>query len=117
MNNLCPWNNSVICEYKNQNGCHKCEHYKQPDENGLIATGGLPDLSSFKSDIIELIRSLQFVNWFPEWHGIHFYSSKKSENAAFNLIYKWSIFFGFWELRKFLTEDETRKRLKDYKKE
>ena len=67
--------------------------------------------------IMKLFKNYQFVNWYPEWHGFHFIKSnplKKPE--AFHLIYKWSLWLGWWEIRKFMTDKEMEKALEIYKK-
>jgi hypothetical protein len=56
------------------------------------------------------MKDIQFVKWLPEWHGFHFIKSNPNlEPSAFHLIYKWSIYFEFWEIRKFMTLDEMNK--------
>ena len=61
------------------------------------------------------MKDIQFVKWFPEWHGFHYIKSNPSkEPAAFHLIYKWSLHFGFWEIRKFQTKKEMAESLETY---
>lgn len=42
------------------------------------------------------MRKYQFVSWFPDFCGFGFGKKKK----AIALIYDWSIWLGFWEIRK-----------------
>jgi hypothetical protein len=64
------------------------------------------------------MKNVQFISWFPEWHGIHFTNGNpKKKPSAFHLIYKWSIWVGYWEIRKFLTDEEMGNSLKIYKEQ
>jgi hypothetical protein len=53
----------------------------------------------------------QFVSWFPKWYGLGFHNYN-------GYVYSWSLFFGFWELRKFNINigrlDETIKKNKGF---
>lgn len=62
------------------------------------------------------MKNIQLVKWYPEWHGIHFIMGNPlRQPEAFHLIYKWSIYLGWWELRKFLTDKEMKQVYKIYK--
>ena len=64
------------------------------------------------------MKKIQFIDWYPEWHGIHFIKGNPvKQPAAFHLIYKYSLWLGYWEIRKFLTDEEMRKALEIYHKE
>ena len=61
-------------------------------------------------------NDLQFIKWYPEWHGFHFIRGNPlKEPAAFHLIYKWSVHFGFWEVRRFLSDTKRHEALNIYK--
>jgi hypothetical protein len=63
------------------------------------------------------MKNIQFVNWFgdhkPTFRFIKGNPLKKP--AAFHLIYKWSLWLGWWEIRKFMTDDEMKRALQIYK--
>lgn len=60
------------------------------------------------------MKEIQFIKW-NEWHGFHFIRGNPLKlPSAFHLIYKWSIWLGWWEIRKFLTEKEMEQALKIY---
>ena len=85
--------------------CHECGRYN----DGIRDTGALPNLG-----IKEKLKQYQLVNW-KEWKGFHFFKGDPTKSpAAFHLIYKWSMFFGWFEVRKFLTTEEMNKALKIY---
>jgi len=44
------------------------------------------------------MKTLQFVNWFPEWHGFAFLLANKKSDLRY--IYDWFLYLGFWEIRK-----------------
>ena len=51
----------------------------------------------------------QLISWFPHWQGFHFvrFQPDKTDIA---LIYKWSLSFAFWEVRrwqKLITDNTT----------
>jgi hypothetical protein len=86
---------NLLCDYVDTAGmdksqeCPKCPHYTLK--------------ASKKQSWWSLI---QFVKW-PDWHGFHFVKGNPlKEPAAFHLIYKWSLWLGWIEIRKFLTQDE-----------
>ena len=61
------------------------------------------------------MKDIQYINWYPEWHRIRFIKSNPLQQpAAFHLIYKWSLWLGFWEIRKFMTDEEMAKALEIY---
>lgn len=61
-------------------------------------------------------KLIQFVNWgfLNKWHFGFIRGNPLKQPAAFHLIYKWSIWIGFIEIRKFLTDKEMGKALKIY---
>jgi hypothetical protein len=62
-------------------------------------------------------KRLQFIKW-DGWHGFHFFwGAANKKPAAFHLIYKWSLFIGFWEIRMFLTDKELKRRFKEYERQ
>ena len=45
------------------------------------------------------MKTIQFVNWFPEWKGIGFHSIRNTD-WDMRYIFDWFLWFGFWEIRK-----------------
>ena len=63
------------------------------------------------------MKKYQFI-WWRDWH-FHFGFIKGNpikRPSAFHLIYKWCIWLGFIEIRKFLTEEEQEEALNKYRK-
>jgi hypothetical protein len=95
----CPYNPKIFCEYVNTSGmdkpveCKDCSHSIKPkpkEPKGLI----------------------QYVKW-NTWQGLRFVKSYPlKEPASFNIIYKWTLVLGWFEIRKFLTSLETKRALK-----
>lgn len=46
----------------------------------------------------------QFVRW-PEWIGLGF-TRLDPEKTDMALIYEWYLWFGFWELRKWVRKEQ-----------
>ncbi len=42
------------------------------------------------------MKRYQFVNWFPSWHGFHFYRPL----FGMHLLYDWYLYLGWCEIRK-----------------
>lgn len=62
-------------------------------------------------------KTYQFVNWY-RWKGFRFTKGDPNKQpAAFHLIYKWSLFLGWFEIRKFLNDEEGNEALKIYRQE
>jgi len=63
------------------------------------------------------MKDIQFINWFkdgkPTFRFIR--GNPLKQPAAFHLIYKWSLWLGWWEIRKFLSEKEMERALQIYK--
>jgi hypothetical protein len=58
---------------------------------------------------MKLIQNFQFI-WWRDWH-FHFGFIKGNplkNPLAFHLIYKWGLWLGCIEIRRFLTEEERR---------
>jgi len=68
-----------------------------------------------QSDKIDF-GSYQFVNWFkdgkPTFRFIR--GNPLKQPTAFHFIYKWSLWLGWWEIRKFLTDEEMKIALDKY---
>ena len=64
------------------------------------------------------MKPIQWINWFPVWKGFKFKRTnpETDKNAACYLIYKWYVLLGFWEIRKFMTDEEMKNALKIYEK-
>ncbi|HNQ69633.1 MAG TPA: hypothetical protein PKN32_14770 [Bacteroidales bacterium] len=58
----------------------------------------------------------QLVKW-REFHICFIRGNPLRLPAAFHLIYKWSLWLGWWEVRKFLTDAEMKKALQIYNSE
>lgn len=115
----CPYS-TVLCEHMDTAGmtklkeCIECKYYtpnaatrakadavtklfrKPPAKPGLM----------FK--IREFWGLVQFVNW-HKWIGLHYFPGNPVTYPAFGLIYKWSLFLGWFEIRKFLSDTEMTK--------
>lgn len=63
----------------------------------------------------ETIKPIQFV-WWRKFHIGFIKGNPVKQPAAFHLIYKWSLWIGFLEIRKFLNEKEMAKALEIYHK-
>lgn len=110
---ICPYVPNLFCEYIDTAGmdkikeCKDCEHFMQN-----------ASYKDFHPDIIIEPRqknvTFQGVRW-DTWHGIQFIKGDpKKGPAAFHLIYKWSLFLGWFEIRKFMTTEEMKKALEIY---
>jgi hypothetical protein len=115
----CYYNASLLCDKVDTSGmnklpCEECEHY----HNGVKATGNMPFLSFIASSVKNWHKTLQFIHW-PSDHKRCFLFIKGnplSDPAAFHLIYKWSLWIGRIEIRKFLTDQEMKRALEIYVK-
>jgi hypothetical protein len=59
---------------------------------------------------------MQFISWFPRWRGFRYLRTRPNNKPlAFHLIYKWSVFIGFFEIRKFMNLGEMTEALRVYK--
>lgn len=62
------------------------------------------------------MKNIQYVRWTDRWHFGFIKGNPLKQPAAFHLIYKWSLWLGYLEIRKFMTEDEMAEALKIYHK-
>ena len=62
------------------------------------------------------MKNIQFVKWTDRWHFKFVKGNPVKYPAAFHLIYKWSLWLGCFEIRKFMTDSEMRKALETYHK-
>jgi hypothetical protein len=61
-------------------------------------------------------KLIQVVKWTDKPHFGFIRGNPAKQPSAFHLIYKWSLWLGFIEIRKFLTEEEMKERLEKYNK-
>jgi hypothetical protein len=57
----------------------------------------------------------QLVRWFPEWKGFGF-RRLSIYKTGMALIFEWIIWFGFWEIRKWVNENKRKGLLDEYNK-
>jgi len=62
------------------------------------------------------MKKYQFISWFPTWCGFLRYAKPKPYSGTV-LFYKWSIYLGFFEIRKFLNQAEMDEAFKKFMKE
>lgn len=55
------------------------------------------------------MKRYQLVKWFPEWVGFWFNRLDPKEHVG-GLFYRWGIGLGFWELRRWITNNEEQER-------
>jgi hypothetical protein len=60
------------------------------------------------------MKNIQIVKWRDRWHFCFIMGNPLKQPAAFHLIYKWSLWLGFIEIRKFMTPEEMENALKIY---
>lgn len=54
---------------------------------------------------MKLFKDIQFI-WWRDWHFGFIKGNPLKNPAAFHLIYKWSLWLGYLEIRKFMTDNE-----------
>ena len=58
-------------------------------------------------------KRYQLVSW-GEFKYVGFIRGNLTQPAAYYLIYKWSLWLGWWEVRRWLTDDEMQAALRAY---
>jgi hypothetical protein len=80
--------------------------YKPNTQCSYIDTAGMDKLKHCPVCENYHIPNIQYITW-RTWHGIRFVKGfPLLYPESFHLIYKWSIFIGWLEIRKFLTAPE-----------
>lgn len=71
-----------------------------------------------KDPLFKLVpKTYQFINWHKFKGFTYLKGDPNKQPAAFHLIYKWSLFLGWFEIRKFLDDKQMEQALNIYNKD